>query len=268
LGRRTPCPREQLDTTVFMPVSANVVLGCEVKIVQPDLVNLYGCTVGEKTQTGPLVEIQENASIGKRCKISSHHFVCKGVTIEDDMFVGHEVMFINDLYPRATEDGRLQTEADCQVVPTRVRCGASIESGAVVLAGITIGSEALIGAGAVVTHDVPDHHIARGLPARLGRTLRRKPQDDLFATLARAKSSGLLTAPAPAQPPEPEKAMPDFWWAAGREQMHHGARHRALGLLAFLVGAAVFIPVDGVVRSAVRIALGHPSNRQRVRCNG
>jgi UDP-2-acetamido-3-amino-2,3-dideoxy-glucuronate N-acetyltransferase len=170
-----PVKKEELSTTVFMPISANVVLGHEVNIFQPDLVNLYGCTVGDETKIGAFVEIQKNASIGKRCKISSHTFVCEGVTIEDDVFVGHGVMFINDLYPRATEDGRLQTEADWQVVPTRVKRGASIGSGAVILAGVTVGEGALIGAGAVVTHDIPDHTIAKGVPARLGRTVPRKP---------------------------------------------------------------------------------------------
>lgn len=165
-------------TMVFMPISANVVLGRDVKIFQPDLVNLYGCTVGDDTKIGAFVEIQKNASIGSRCKISSHTFVCEGVTIEDDVFVGHGVMFINDLYPRATEDGRLQTEADWQVVPTRVKRGASIGSGAVILGGVTIGAGSLIGAGAVVTHDVPDGQIAKGVPARLGRTVPRKQPSD------------------------------------------------------------------------------------------
>ena len=163
---------------VFMPISANVVLGHGVKIFQPDLVNLYGCTVGDETKIGAFVEIQKNASIGSRCKISSHTFVCEGVTIEDDVFVGHGVMFINDLYPRATSDGRLQTEDDWQVVPTRVKRGASIGSGAVILAGVTIGEGALIGAVAVVTHDVPDHQIAKGVPARLGHTVPWKQTTD------------------------------------------------------------------------------------------
>lgn len=154
-----------------MPISANVVLGRGVKIFQPDLVNLYGCTIGDDTKVGAFVEIQKNAFIGKRCKVSSHTFVCEGVTIEDDVFVGHGVMFINDLYPRATSDGRLQTEEDWKVVPTRVRRGASIGSGAVILGGITIGEGALIGAGAVVTHDVPDHQIVKGVPARLVRAV-------------------------------------------------------------------------------------------------
>lgn len=162
------------NATIFMPISANVVLGQGVKIFQPDLVNLYGCTVSDETKIGAFVEIQKNAFIGKRCKISSHTFICEGVTIEDDVFVGHGVMFTNDLYPRATEDGRLQTEADWQVVPTRVKRGASIGSGAVILAGVTIGEGALIGAGAVVTRDVPDHQIAKGVPARLGRAVPQK----------------------------------------------------------------------------------------------
>jgi len=156
-----------------MPISANVILGQGVQIFQPDLVNLYGCTVGNQSRIGAFVEIQKNSSVGERCKISSHTFICEGVTIEDDVFVGHGVMFINDLYPRASEDGRLQTEADWKVVPTRVKRGASIGSGAVILGGITIGEGALIGAGAVVTHDVPDRQIAKGVPARLGRAVPR-----------------------------------------------------------------------------------------------
>ena len=157
-----------------MPISANVVLGQGVQIFHPDLVNLYGCSVGDETKIGSFVEIQKNASVGKRCKISSHTFVCEGVTIEDDVFVGHGVMFINDLYPRASQDGRLQTEADWKVVPTRVKRGASIGSGAVILGGVTIGEGALVGAGAVVTHDVPDQQIAKGVPARLGRAVPRE----------------------------------------------------------------------------------------------
>lgn len=159
-----------------MPIAANVVLGQKVKIFQPDLVNLYGCSVGDETKVGAFVEIQKNVVIGRRCKISSHTFICEGVTMEDDVFVGHGVMFINDLYPRATSDGQLQTEDDWKVVPTRVRRGASIGSGAVILCGITIGEGAMIGAGAVVTRDVPDHRVVKGVPARLGRSLlREKP---------------------------------------------------------------------------------------------
>ncbi len=136
-------------------------------IHHPGLVNLYGCAIGDSTKIGAFVEIQKNATIGRMCKISSHTFVCEGVTIEDDVFVGHGVMFINDRYPRATADGSLQTEADWQVVPTRVRRGASIGSGAVIMCGVTIGERALVGAGAVVTHDVPADAVVAGVPARV-----------------------------------------------------------------------------------------------------
>jgi len=152
-----------------MPISANVVLGNGVQIFQPDLVNLYGCTVGDDTKIGAFVEVQKNAVIGRRCKISSHTFVCEGVEIEDDVFVGHGVMFTNDLYPRASQNGRLLTDTDWQVVPTLVKRGASIGSGAVILAGVTIGEGAMVGAGAVVTRNVPDRQIVKGVPARLGR---------------------------------------------------------------------------------------------------
>ncbi|HYM79338.1 MAG TPA: acyltransferase [Candidatus Dormibacteraeota bacterium] len=165
-----------------MPISANVVLGHGVKIFQPDLVNLYGCTLGDETKVGAFVEIQKNALIGKRCKISSHTFICEGVTIEDDVFVGHGVMFINDLYPRATTDGRLQTEDDWEVMPTRVKRGASLGSGAVILAGVTIGEGALIGAGAVVTRDVPDQQIVKGVPARVVRRVPRSEQGQTTAS--------------------------------------------------------------------------------------
>jgi acetyltransferase-like isoleucine patch superfamily enzyme len=150
-----------------MPVAPDVVLGRGVKIAQPDLVNLYGCKLGEDTKVGAFVEIQKNAVVGARCKISSHTFICEGVTIADEVFVGHGVMFINDRYPRATRDGALQTEADWKVVPTAVKRRASIGSGAVILCGVTIGEAAVIGAGAVVTHDVPDHAVVAGVPARL-----------------------------------------------------------------------------------------------------
>ena len=150
-----------------MPIASSVKLGSGVVIHHPDLVNLYGCTVGDDTKIGAFVEIQKNAVIGSRCKISSHTFICEGVTVDDEVFVGHGVMFINDRYPRAAESGRLQTEADWQVVPTRVRTGASIGSGAVILCGVTIGSRAMVGAGAVVTHDVPDDSVVAGVPARV-----------------------------------------------------------------------------------------------------
>ena len=151
-----------------MAIAPDVVLGRGVKIFQPDLVNLYGCTIGEDTKIGAFVEIQKNAVIGARCKVSSHTFVCEGVTLEDEVFVGHGVMFTNDVYPRATAGGALQTEADWTVVPTRVKRGASIGSGAVILAGVTIGEGAMVGAGAVVTRDVPAGRIAKGVPARAG----------------------------------------------------------------------------------------------------
>src|SRR5258705_6907834 len=127
-----------------MPITSTVRLGRNVMIHHPDLVNLYGCTVGDDTRIGAFVEIQKNSTIGALCKISSHTFICEGVTIEDEVFVGHGVMFINDLYPRATAAGGLQTEADWKVVPTYVRKGASIGSGAVILGGITIGEGALL----------------------------------------------------------------------------------------------------------------------------
>jgi UDP-2-acetamido-3-amino-2,3-dideoxy-glucuronate N-acetyltransferase len=150
-----------------VPIAADVVIAEGVVIHHRDLVNLYGCRVGADTKIGAFVEIQKGAAIGRRCKISSHTFVCEGVTIEDDVFVGHGVMFINDRYPRATAGGRLQTDADWQVVPTRVEQGASIGSGAVVLCGITIGPGAMVGAGAVVTRDVPAGATVAGVPARM-----------------------------------------------------------------------------------------------------
>jgi acetyltransferase-like isoleucine patch superfamily enzyme len=150
-----------------MPVTPDVVLGDRVMIFHRDLVNLYGCRIGDETKIGAFVEIQKNAAVGKRCKISSHTFVCEGVTIEDDVFVGHGVVFINDPRPRATAGGKLQTEADWQVVPTRVGRGASIGSGATILCGITIGEDAMIGAGAVVTRDVARGATVAGVPARV-----------------------------------------------------------------------------------------------------
>ena len=150
-----------------MPIAQSVTLGRDVVIHHPDLVNLYGCTIGDLTKIGAFVEIQKHASIGRLCKISSHTFVCEGVTIEDEVFVGHGVMFINDRYPRATAGGQLQGEADWQVVPTRVGRGASIGSGAVIMCGITIGEGALVGAGAVVTRDVAAGATVAGVPARL-----------------------------------------------------------------------------------------------------
>ena len=151
-------------------ISADVQLGADVSIPQPSLVNLYGCQVGDGTRIGAFVEVQRGAVIGARCKISSHTFVCAGVTIEDEVFVGHNVNFINDLHPRATnQDGSRQGEADWKVVPTVVRRGASIGTGAVLLGGITIGERAVVGAGAVVTRDVPAGRTVMGNPARLSR---------------------------------------------------------------------------------------------------
>jgi len=151
-----------------MPIADNVLLGDEVSIPQPTLVNLYGCRIGAGSRIGSFVEIQKNATVGSRCKISSHSFICEGVTIEDHVFVGHGVMFTNDLYPRATAPGgALQTEADWRVLPTRVREGASIGSNATILPGLVIGACAMVGAGAVVTADVPDHAVVVGNPARV-----------------------------------------------------------------------------------------------------
>ena len=144
----------------------NVKLGKDVKIF--DFVNLYGCTIDDNTKIGTFVEIQKNAHIGKNCKISSHTFICEGVNIEDNVFVGHNVTFINDKHPRSVnEDGSMQTEADWQVVETFIRKGASIGSSSTILCGVTIGENAIVGAGAVVTKDVPPNTIVAGVPAKI-----------------------------------------------------------------------------------------------------
>lgn len=151
-----------------VPVLDDVCLAEGVQIFLPDLVNLYGCTIGQQTTIGPFVEIQRNATVGARCKISSHSFICEGVTIEDEVFIGHGVMFTNDLFPRATDkEGHKQKAHDWSLIHTLVKFRASIGSNATILAGVTIGANALVGAGAVVTHDVPDYAIAAGVPARV-----------------------------------------------------------------------------------------------------
>ena len=163
-----------------MPISQDVILANGVRIFQPNLVNLYGCSIGQDTKIGTFVEIQKNAVIGAYCKISSHSFICEGVTIEDEVFIGHGVMFINDLYPRSTNwDGSLQTESDWEVVETIVKKRASIGSNATVLAGITIGEGALIGAGAVVTKNVPPYKIVAGVPARIIGDTREQSNKDI-----------------------------------------------------------------------------------------
>ena len=152
-----------------MPVAASVTLGRDVVIHHPALVNLYGCVIGAATAIGPFVEIQTDVRIGERCKISSHSFICSGVDIADEVFVGHGVMFTNDRHPRAATGGRLQREGDWLLARTRVEAGASIGSGAVILCGVTIGARAVVGAGAVVTHDVAPGMTVAGVPARLLR---------------------------------------------------------------------------------------------------
>lgn len=151
-----------------MPIADTVALGENVQIFHPELVNLYGCRIGAETKIGTFVEIQKNVAVGERCKISSHSFICEGVVLEDEVFVGHGVMFINDRYPRASNpDGSLQDESDWSVEPTRVCRRASVGSNATIMAGVTIGEAALVGAGAVVTRDVPDFAIVAGVPARV-----------------------------------------------------------------------------------------------------
>ncbi len=151
-------------------VAPDVKLGKDVKFSK--FINLYGCEIGDNTKLGAFVEIQKNAIIGKNCKISSHTFICEGVTIEDNVFIGHSVTFTNDSYPRATAgDGALQTEQDWKVEPTIVKKGASIGSGATILPNLVIGENALVGAGSVVTRDVPPDSIVAGNPARFVRSL-------------------------------------------------------------------------------------------------
>ena len=154
----------------YICIAPDVKLGKDVKLAK--FVNLYGCEIGDDTKIGAFVEIQKNAFVGRRCKISSHTFICEGVTIEDHVFIGHGVTFTNDSYPRATTPtGELQTASDWQVEPTRVRKGASIGSGATILSKVTIGERAIVGAGSVVTRDVPADAIVAGNPARVRRSI-------------------------------------------------------------------------------------------------
>jgi UDP-2-acetamido-3-amino-2,3-dideoxy-glucuronate N-acetyltransferase len=154
----------------FVRIAPDVKLGRDVKIYA--FVNLYGCEIGDESKIGTFVEIQKGVKIGRRVKVSSHAFICEGVTVEDEVLIGHGVMFINDKYPRATTaGGELQTEADWQCIPTLVKRGASIGSNATILCGVTIGERAMVGAGSVVTHDVPDGAVVAGNPARVLRSV-------------------------------------------------------------------------------------------------
>jgi UDP-2-acetamido-3-amino-2,3-dideoxy-glucuronate N-acetyltransferase len=161
----------------YQRIAPDVKMGRDVRI--HGFVNLYGCEIGDETRIGTFVEIQKGARIGRRCKVSSHTFICEGVTIEDEVFVGHNVTFINDLFPRSTAaGGGLQTEADWECRPTLIKRGASIGSSATLLCGITVGEHALIGAGSVVTRDVPPYAVVAGNPARVLRTLPRKDHEN------------------------------------------------------------------------------------------
>jgi acetyltransferase-like isoleucine patch superfamily enzyme len=156
----------------YVCIAPSVKLGKDVKLSK--FINLYGCEIGDETKIGAFVEIQKNSTVGKHCKISSHTFICEGVTIEDNVFIGHGVMFINDTYPRATtEDGTLQTEADWKVERTVIKKGASVGTGVTILANVTIGENAIVGAGSVVTKDVPPNTIVAGNPAKVFRSIDR-----------------------------------------------------------------------------------------------
>lgn len=167
-------PRVDETVNEHVSIAPDVRLGRDVKLGK--FINLYGCSIGDETKIGPFVEIQKNVTVGRRCKISSHSFICEGVTIEDEVFIGHGVTFINDTYPRATtESGELQTEKDWKVERTLVKKGASIGSGSTILSNVVIGEAAIVGAGSIVTRDVPSRTIVAGNPARVLRTLPAEP---------------------------------------------------------------------------------------------
>ena len=179
-------------------IATDVKLGRDVRLA--NFLNLYGCAIGDETKVGAFVEIQKNARVGRRCKISSHSFICEGVTIEDNVFIGHGVVFINDTYPRATTAaGTLQSEQDWKVEPTRVRRGASIGSGATILANLTIGENALVGAGSVVTKDIPANSIVAGNPARILRYLSETRRCNHGATIPHSVSRSRQPAPRTAR---------------------------------------------------------------------
>ena len=157
-----------------MPIADDVKLGKDVNIKHPQLVNLYGCEIGDNTRIGPFVEIQKNSKVGKLCKIQSHSFICEGVTIEDEVFIGHGVMFINDKYPRSAVGGKLKTDADWALTKVHVKKGASIGSAACIMCGVTIGEHAMVGAGALVTKDVPAYSIVTGVPSKVVGDIRKR----------------------------------------------------------------------------------------------
>lgn len=164
----------------YLCVAPDVKLGRDVKLAR--FINLYGCEIGDETKIGTFVEIQKNARVGARCKISSHTFICEGVTVEDHVFIGHGVTFINDIYPRATTtEGRLATDADWEVSPTLVKRGASIGSGSTILANVIVGENAIVGAGSVVTRDVPEYAIVAGNPAKVLRFIPREKDPEKVA---------------------------------------------------------------------------------------
>lgn len=177
-GRGEARGKSGMSSKEYLCVTADVRLGNNVKLAK--FINLYGCEIGDDTKIGAFVEVQKNARIGRRCKISSHSFICEGVTVEDNVFIGHGVTFINDSYPRATvPGGRLETEADWKVEPTFVKKGASIGSGSTILSRVTVGENAIVGAGSVVVKDVPANAIVAGNPARVLRYLADEEQPNV-----------------------------------------------------------------------------------------